>query len=303
MKITQENLAQLGEFGLIARLAKKVFVAKSVIQGIGDDTAILPLTNNKYLLFTTDLLCEDVHFTRKEDPFFIGRKALACSLSDMAAMGGVPTYAVVSVGLPKKCSIDFVDEIYRGINALAKKYRTSLVGGDTIQSEKLIINVALLGEVERAKVVLRSGAKKGDQIFVTGALGRSLETKKHLSFIPRLKQARVLVSRFKPSAMIDISDGFAADLGHILEESRVSAVVDEVAIPRAKGATLEQALFDGEDFELIFTLSRKQASKIFMQKHLKVFWVGEIVGQGCGLSLRDKKGNMKKIAAKGYKHF
>lgn len=299
----QKFLKVLGEFGLIKRLSKKAFVAKNVVKGIGDDTAVLPFTKSKYLLFTTDLLCEGVHFTRKENPFLIGRKALACSLSDIAAMGGVPTSAVVSVGLPKKCSVHFADEMYRGLNTLAKKFKTSIVGGDTVQSEKLIINVAMLGEVEKTKLVLRSGARQGDQIFVTGALGRSLKTRKHLSFTPRLKEAAYLVSRFQPSAMIDISDGLAADLGHILEESNKNAVLDEVAIPKAKGASIDQALFDGEDFELVFTLSRKQASRIFMQKHLKVFWVGEITGQGYGLSLRDLKGKVKKIVAKGYKHF
>jgi thiamine-monophosphate kinase len=303
MPYQEKTLKSLGEFGLIQRLSKKVFLEQSVIQGIGDDTAVLPFTKDKFLLFTTDLLCEDVHFTRKENPFLIGHKALACSLSDIGAMGGVPTFAVVSIGLPKSLSIGFVDKMYHGINTLAKKFKTSIVGGDTIKSDKLIINVALLGEVEKTKVVLRSGANIGDQVFVTGALGRSLKTKKHLSFTPRLKEARVLVTRFKPSAMIDISDGLAADLGHILEESKKSAVLDEVAIPKIKGASLDQALFDGEDFELVFTFSRKQASKIFMQKELKVFWIGEITKQGRGLSLRDLKGKIRNIKAKGYRHF
>jgi len=299
----KKSLTALGEFGLIARLAKKTFVAKHVVKGIGDDTAVLPLTRKKYLLFSTDLLCEGVHFTKKEDPFLIGRKALACSLSDIAAMGGVATSAVVSVGLPKSCPVHVVDEIYRGINTLARKFKTSIVGGDTVQNKTIIINVAMLGEVEKTKLVLRSGAKTGDQIFVTGPLGRSLTTKKHLLFTPRLNEAAYLVSHVKPNAMIDISDGLAADLGHILEESKKSAVLDEVAIPRMKGASLTDALHDGEDFELVFMLSRKQASKIFMQKHVKVFWIGEIIGQGRGLSLRDAKGKIKKINFKGYKHF
>jgi len=302
-KNNKTSLNALGEFGLIARLSKKIFITKNIIKGIGDDTAVLPWTRKKYLLFTTDLLCEGVHFTKKENPFLIGRKALACSLSDIAAMGGVATSAVISVGLPKKCSVHFVDEIYRGVNTLARKFKTSIVGGDTVQNNKIVINVAMLGQVEKTKLVLRSGAKKGDQIFVTGPLGRSLKTKKHLSFIPRLNEAAYLVSHVTPNAMIDISDGLAADLGHILKESKKGAVLDESALPKTKGALLKNALFDGEDFELVFTLSRKKAIKFFMQKKLKAFWIGEIAEPNRGLLLRDAKGKIRKIDFKGYKHF
>ena len=298
-----KNLTSLGEFGLIQRLARKVFAAKNIIKGIGDDTAVLPFTKSKFLLFTTDLLCEGVHFTKKDDPFLVGRKALGCSLSDIAAMGGVPTAAVVSLGLPKSCSVHFVDEIYRGINALAKKFKTSIVGGDTISSLKMIINVAMVGQVEKEKLVLRSGARKGDQVFVTGPLGNSLKSKKHLSFTPRLNEAAYLVSRFHPSAMIDVSDGLAADLGHILENSNKGAVLDAYAIPKTSSASLENALYDGEDFELVFTLSKKETQRFLRQKTIKAFRIGEITGQRQELLLRDLKGKLKKITAKGYAHF
>jgi thiamine-monophosphate kinase len=299
----KKSIEHLGEFGLIQRLSKKVFVGKNIIKGIGDDAAVLPFTKEKFLLLTTDLLCEDVHFTRKENPFLIGHKALACSLSDIAAMGGVPTSAVVSLGIPKNLSVHFVDEIYRGINILAAKFKTSIVGGDTICSPRIVINVAMVGQVEKGKLVLRSGANIGDQIFVTGALGRSLKTKKHLSFTPRIHEARALVANFRPRAMIDISDGLAADLGHILEESNKGAILDAIAIPRMHKATLENALFDGEDFELVFTLSKKEAKRFLAQKLIKAFWIGEIVDRAQGLCLRESQGNSKKIAAKGYKHF
>ncbi len=299
----KKSLKALGEFGLIAKLAQKAFVGKNVVKGIGDDTAVLPLSSKKYLLFTTDMLAEGVHFTRKDGPALIGQKALACSLSDVAAMGGVPTSAVVSIGLPKNISVEFVEKIYLGINRLAKKYHTSIVGGDTISTSKLVINIALLGEAEKKNLVLRSGAKAGDQILVTGPLGRSLSTKKHLSFMPRLSEAAYLVRHFKPSAMIDISDGLAADLSHVLEESHKGAVLDESSIPRNARASLQNALSDGEDFELLFTLSPQVAKRFFKQRKTTAFWIGEIINKPQKLFLCNPDGKIKHLAANGYKHF
>ena len=303
MFCAKESLKSLGEFGLIARIAAKAFIDRTVIKGIGDDTAVLPWTNNKYLLFTTDMLCEGVHFYPRDNGRMIGHKVLACSVSDIAAMGGTPTAAVISIGLPKSICLRRVDDIYRGINTLARRFHLSIVGGDTIQSPRLIINVALLGEAKKGDLVLRSGAKTGDQIFVTGPLGRSLETKKHLSFTPRLNEASYLVSHFKPSAMIDISDGLGADLGHILKQSNKGAILDEAAIPRTKGAALQNALCDGEDFELLFTLPKVQAAKLSRQKKFRVFHIGEITSPRSGLCLRDRKGRLQVIATKGYRHF
>lgn len=299
----KKSLRALGEFGLIAKLAQKAFVGKQVIKGIGDDTAVLPLSSTKYLLFTTDMLCEGVHFTCKDDPVLIGHKALACSLSDIAAMGGKSQSAVISIGVPKNISVNFIEKIYLGMNRLARKFQTSIVGGDTILSPRFVINVALIGEAKKKDLVLRSGAKKGDQIFVTGPLGRSFASKRHLSFTPRLKEAGYLVSHFKPSAMIDISDGFTADLGHILEESNKGAVIDEASIPCNKGASLKDALSDGEDFELIFTLSKKEATKFFKQKKFKAFWIGEIIATAKELYMRNDEGAIKRLALKGYEHF
>jgi thiamine-monophosphate kinase len=299
----KKTLKGIGEFGLIAKLASKAFIGKNVIKGIGDDTAVLPLSPKKYLLFTTDMLCEGVHFTRRDDPVLIGHKVLACSLSDIAAMGGKGQSAVISIGLPENISPDFIEKIYFGINRLAKKFQTSIVGGDTISSPNLVINIALLGEVQKKDLVLRSGAKVGDQIFVTGPLGRSFASKRHLSFTPRLNEAAYLVAHFKPSALIDISDGLAADLGHILEESHKGAVMDAASIPTNKGATLKNALGDGEDFELIFTLSRKKAVEFFKQKKMKAFWIGEVIAKPNGLCIRNLEGRIKQLTIKGYRHF
>jgi len=300
-----QKLSQLGEFGLIAQLKKSAALNPGVIKGIGDDTAVLKVSRGKELLFTTDMLVEDVHFTRAIKPTAVGHKALACNISDVAAMGGLPKYAVVSLGVPATLSVNYVADIYRGINTLAKKFGVAIVGGDTVASKKIVINIALLGEAKRSEIVYRSGAKVGDWIFVTGPLGRSFPTGKHLTFTPRVKEARFLVEHFKPNAMIDISDGLVADLGHILEESKVGAVLEETAIPRVRGASLNQALGDGEDFELLFTLPMRTAARLMKSKipGVTFYKIGEIVPRAHGLAMVAQSGLIKPLTPKGYRHF
>jgi len=182
------------------------------------------------------------------------------------------------------------------MGALAKRFGVSIVGGDTVRSDQVVINVALLGEVEKKHLVTRSGARPGDWIFVTGTLGRSLATGKHLNFTPRLKEARFLVRNFKPSAMIDISDGLAGDLNHILKASRVGAHLWDNAVPLTRGATLAQALTDGEDFELLFTLKGSQAMRLLKWQNKRRSWffypIGEITAD-----------TREQIHARSYTHF
>jgi len=256
------KVSQLGEFGLIDALKSFAPVSKAVIKGIGDDTAVLPYSKSEYLLLTTDMLAEDVHFTRRMPPRSIGHKALACSISDIAAMGGWPTFAVVSIGIPRNLPVLFIKEIYKGIERLARDFNVSIVGGDTIKTDKIVINIALLGLVEKKYLVTREGARPRDWIFVTGPLGGSFKSGRHLNFMPRLTQARFLVEKFRPSAMMDISDGLSGDLGHILKAGKVGARLDHASIPRHQGASLSQALNDGEDFELLFTLSPARARSL-----------------------------------------
>ena len=256
------KISQIGEFGLIDALKAFAPVSKDVIKGIGDDAAVLPYSKSEYQLLTTDMLAEGVHFTRRMPPQAIGHKALACNISDIAAMGGYPTFAVVSIGLPKDFSVHFIKGVYKGMQRTAQAFNVSIVGGDTIKTDKMVINIALLGLVEKKCLVTRDGAKPWDWIFVTGPLGGSLKSGRHLNFNPRLAQARFLVENFKPNAMMDISDGLAGDLNHILQESQVGARLDHDSIPRHKGASLSQAFNDGEDFELLFTLSAKNAAAL-----------------------------------------
>jgi len=290
------NLSQLGEFGLIDVLKKYAPASETVIKGIGDDAAVLSYNKSEYLLFTTDMLAEDTHFTRRMPPGGIGHKALACSISDIAAMGGWPTFAVVSIGIPQKMSVRFIKEIYKGMQHTALTFNVSIVGGDTVKTDKIMINVALLGLVEKRNLMTRDGAKAGDWVFVTGALGGSFKSGRHLKFIPRLAQARFLVEKFKPHAMMDISDGLAGDLNHILKAGRVGARLDYSSIPRNKGVSLSRALNDGEDFELLFTLpSIKAHSLMDWQARHKSFYFYPI-----GTITADVK---EKINSKSFTHF
>ena len=293
------KLSQIGEFGLVG-LIRGQYHPRGVI-GIGDDTAVLPFGKDKFQLFTTDMILEGVHFTRESPPAKIGHKAMASNISDIAAMGGIPTFAVVSLGTAAQTSVHFIKDIYKGMHNVCRKFGVAIVGGDTVKSNKLIINVALLGEVSKSHLVTRGGAKQGDWIFVSGLLGGSLKSGRHLTFIPRVQESQYLVKNFKPSAMIDISDGLAADLGHILEESNVGAILYEHKIPCHHDAALNNALYDGEDFELLFTVSPVRGKKLITDK--RFHFIGEIMDRKNGLQMVNKQWKKKKLPLKGFKHF
>jgi len=309
----------MNEFELIARLTKHLPTNPTVVAGAGDDCAVLDLgAPETLILFKTDAVVEGIHFTRETPPEKIGRKALARCLSDIAAMAGTPTAALVTIALPKDFDAEFVAGIYDGLNALAGKYGVAIVGGETTTNpERILISIALLGTVPRGKQVMRSGAKAGDAIFVTGELGGSLAGR-HLDFEPRLAEARWLAEHFKIHALMDLSDGLAGDLRHIVKASKVGAVLLKTALPIARAAKLRAkeadsakpaalaALTDGEDFELLFAIASKDAVKLldgWKKKFpgLKLSCIGKIVA-GEGIELRDKNGSQK-LNANGYVHF
>ena len=309
----------MNEFELISRLTRSLPTNKSVVVGAGDDCAVLDLgLPDRLLLFKTDAVVEGFHFTSATPPQKIGRKALARCLSDIAAMAGTPIAALVTLALPATFVPDLVESIYTGINALARRHEVAIVGGETtVNPQGTLISVALLGSMPRGKGVLRSGAEVGDAIFVTGELGASLAGK-HLDFEPRLAEARWLAQHFGLHAMLDISDGLAGDLRHILKASRVGAELLASAIPISREARraakaesgaktpLLAALTDGEDFELLFTVASREAVPLLdaWKKEfpkLGLSCIGKITASE-GITIRDKEG-VRPFTAHGYAHF
>jgi thiamine-monophosphate kinase len=309
----------MNEFALIQRLTRSLPTNPSVVVGVGDDCAVLDAgVPDRLLLFKTDAVVEGVHFTSDTPPEKIGHKALGRCLSDIAAMAGTPTAALITIGLPHDFKPEVVEAIYAGMNALARRHQVAIVGGETTASpERIFISVALLGWVPRGKGVLRSGAEADDAIFVTGDLGGSL-ARKHLEFEPRLVEARWLAQHFSLHAMLDISDGLAGDLRHILAASRVGAELLATSIPISREARLTAkaspsakpallaALTDGEDFELLFTVAGRDAVPLLdaWRKHfpkLPLTCIGKIKA-GEGVTIRDKN-SVRPLTAHGYEHF
>jgi thiamine-monophosphate kinase len=293
-----KSLRSLGEGGLVRRLTRdwKPDPAR-VLVGVGDDCAVLRgSSRNHFLLFKTDAVVEGVHFTADAAPAAVGRKALARALSDLAAMGATPLAAVITLGLPPDEKLPRLRSIYRGLARLAKKYRVDLVGGETTRAEQLFLNVALLGECRGYRPVLRSGARPGDRLFVTGRLGGS-QAKRHLTFEPRLAEGRWLAQKKIATAMMDLSDGLGADLPRLAEASRVSFQLDEPAVPRAPGASLRAAYDDGEDYELLFTARPGRA------KTLKKMWPFATPLHCIGIVRPPRKGLIRPRLAHGFDHF
>ncbi len=255
------------EFEFIAALQQRAEIRPPVALGIGDDAAVMHPTAYPQVV-TTDMLMEGVDFLWPQaSAELIGRKALAVNLSDIAAMGCVPTAAFVSVALPRARGRVFADALYDGLFALAEETQVTIAGGDTNTWDgPLVINVTVLGTPIGTQPVLRSGARPGDRILVTGALGGSL-LGRHLTFTPRLQEIRAIRDRIEVHSLIDVSDGFAADLHHLLIASGCGADLDAARIPIHPDARrmadqlspLEHALGDGEDFELILTTDRGSA--------------------------------------------
>ena len=213
---------------------------------IGDDCAVIRQPAGHDLLFTTDLSIEGVHFTRESSAQEIGTRALARSLSDIAAMGGTPLYCLVSIALAPWTDEHWIDGFYRGIFNLLRKVKVSLAGGDISHAGQFVCDIMICGSIAKGKALLRSGARSGDVLYVSGPLGGWWHKR---AIVPRLDFGRKLVG--VATACMDISDGLALDLHRLCRESGVAADLDYV--PLLKGATLDQALHDGEDYELLYT--------------------------------------------------
>ncbi len=260
------NIASLGEFGLIRKISRLTAKSKDVILGIGDDTAaVVPTSLRNLLLLTCDSVIENIHFDTKATPFQIGRKAMARNLSDIAAMGGTPRYALVAAALPSTLSEKSALGIYKGLEAIARKYKTRIIGGDTSRSRAGIhLSVTIIGEVPRNELLSRRGARVGDIACVTGTLGGSIHGK-HLFFEPLIAEGRFLAQRFHPTSMMDVSDGLASDLQRLREQSGVGFEIFGDMLPvspalksrkLSRSHEIAHAMQDGEDYELLFTIPK-----------------------------------------------
>ena len=328
------------ESEIISRLRRRVGVNSEVPLGIGDDAALIKTTAGRDLIVCCDLMVEGVHFRPAwTPPRLLGRKALAVNLSDVAAMGGAPKFAMISIALPKWCSSDFVDELFEGMLELASVTDVSIIGGDTSSSlDSLFMDVSLIGECLSGKAVSRRGAKVGDRIYVSGALGGSalglsllergfrldqsygsgdasrLAVLKFLSPEPRSQLGRAIGEAGLASAMIDVSDGLSTDLWHILDESSVGAVIDADAIPIAECVTaiaseaanidpLTLALNGGEEYELLFTAAPSRATALVGLSDalgIRINEIGEIVSDK-GLRLA-RNGALESLSPAGFEH-
>jgi thiamine-monophosphate kinase len=285
--------------------------SRNVKIGIGDDAAVVNIPGEKYLILTTDIVVDGVHFhLKKVSPEKIGRKALAVNISDIAAMGGKPLYALVSLGLPEQCT-GLVPRIYRGILGIAKEFNVDVIGGNLSRSAVLFVDIFLVGTASKNRVFLRSTAKPGDMIFVTGSLGGSIEGK-HLTFKPRVKEAQLLIHAVRPTAMMDLSDGLGADLSRIAAASGSGFEIIAGEIPvsdalKKKALSFDErisrALYDGEDYELLFTVRPSDAAAVPAQlAGVPVSCIGRITRTRRNTIVMPD-GSRKKIEKKEFQHF
>ena len=294
---------------------------KALRIGIGDDAAVLRLPRNHELLVTTDFSIENVHFRRDwHSPDVVGWRCLTRGLSDIAAMGGAPVAAFLSLAVSADVPQGWVDRFLKGLFSLARKFGVPLAGGDTAEAVAGIqADIVVVGSVPKGTAILRSGAKVGDRILVTGKLGASaaaltrlrdalplgLERERHFRPMARVAVGQWLREHKIASAMIDISDGLSTDLGHICEESRVGAEIGAEAIPLARMGSgkervgLDYALHGGDEYELLFTSSKRVPAKI---EGVAITCIGQIT-RGKGMRIVDECGKRQALGPKGWEHF
>lgn len=328
-------IAGLGEDGLVARIA-----ANAPTQlprgwlGIGDDAAVIPVSYDRSLILSTDLLVENTHFTRETaTPEAVGHKALACNLSDIAAMGGKPTSVLLSLGVPALLPVAWVDRFMQGFSALAEQFGVKLIGGDTVHADSIVINITIVGEAHPNEIKLRSSAQKNDIIAVTGNLGDSEAglralvqlrsddeaskslIKRHLQPMPHVNEGRWLAKQKHVHAMMDVSDGIATDLPRLLKASKLGAELQLDSLPLSaeflalarqhNWNAAELAFISGEEYCLLLTVAEKDFARV--QKDFQkafdhsLFAIGKITAApelkvNCG-------GKPYQLAQSGYSHF
>lgn len=345
LRSSRTSLHQIGEFGLIRSLRRRFGrTGRSVLRGIGDDAAIIRPPAKHLLLVSTDLLAEGIHFDLATATFEdIGYKAAAATLSDIAAMGGVPQHMLVAVAIPVSCKSSEIERLYRGLMRACRRYGVELVGGDTSASRQgLFIGVTVTGIAEPGQALTRDGANAGDLLYVTGTLGDSLAGlnilrtrihakgeageghKRHLRYLierhlrptPRLEEGQLLATHHLATAAIDLSDGLSGDLAHVCEESGVGAEIEIAALPlspacRSYAAAhrldpIHLALTGGEDYELLFTVSpgnRAKMDRLAQRTRCRLSRIGTIRPKGFGLRVKHRNGSSRRLLLASYQHF
>ena len=332
------KLADIGEFGFIESIKDNChFSLDRLIKGIGDDCAVFGPYDGIVFLVTTDLLVEDIHFVLDRiDPADLGRKAMAVNLSDIAAMGGTPRHGVISLAVPGNVDLATLHSLYHGIKDMCRKYSVNMLGGDTSASpDRLVINVAVVGEAPEREVLYRNGAKPGDRIYVTGTLGdsdgglriitgqasapestSSVLVESHNNPTPFLEAGRIVARSGLAGSMIDLSDGLVSDLGHICRASGVGARLFHSALPISKEVKRlaeinhldpqHLALYGGEDYRLLITVppaNRSEFESLFANgTPCRPYEVGEITAEKW-LKMRMDDGTDETLRMKGYDHF
>ena len=339
----QALVSEIGEFQLIQALAGGFStLGPRPLIGMGDDAAILANPASAHLVISTDLLVEDIHFSKHTSSFYdIGYKAAVANLSDIAAMGATPTYILVAVALPSHMKFGDWKDMYRGLSVPCKAHGVQLVGGDTSASRSsLFLAITILGEVEPGHALTRGGAEEGDIIYVSGSLGNSAAglaclthqpscgkvstlrqpmkflVNRHLRPTPRIALGRLLSSRRLASAALDLSDGLSGDIAHLCQQSRVGALILEASLPMSPHLltytsqvnvdALPWALHGGEEYELVFTVSPKKQHRLELavkQLQVSVTAIGVITSRRSGLQITHQDGRTQKLVPQSYVHF
>ncbi|MBI5561110.1 MAG: thiamine-phosphate kinase [Deltaproteobacteria bacterium] len=332
------RLEELGEASLIRRLKKRFSRANPrILRAIGDDTAVTLIDKKRCLLTTTDTLVERIHFNPDyAPPYHLGRKVVSISLSDIAAMGGSPLFFLVSAAMPPRTTLEFFDEFYKGIEDCAGEFGVSLIGGNTSSSKEIVVTGTMLGEALKGEVIYRSGAGKGDAVYLTGTAGDSAlglkvlkergisaakkgpfkdAVMRHLNPKARVRAGMTIARKKLATSMIDVSDGVLADLRHICEESKTGARVEFGRLPlsddvrghlKENPADFEFVLAGGEDYELLFTAApgkEREISAAAKGLGLRITRIGEILPRRSGISVAGEGGAKVRIKKEGYEHF
>ena len=294
------SLRELGEDRLLAQILPQLKRNSRVVAGAGDDCAVVKFRGAKeWLLLKSDCVVEGIHFVTRSNARAVGWKAMMRALSDFAAMSGIPQFALITLVIAGKKRVVWVRDLYRGLNQAARYFDVAIIGGETSDTDgPSVIVVSIAGFTEADRYILRSGGKANDDLFVTGKLGGSIH-RRHLNFVARIEEARWLTANFKVHAMMDLSDGLGADLPRLARASRLEFSIDERALPVSRGCTLQQAISDGEDYELLFAISRRDRARLERMWRRK-FPKLELTRIG---SLHQKSKIKRQTFLRGYVHF